>query len=909
MYNAIRSTQHGLIMESQRNVTDYDVKCARLMTENSIDDATNIIPVLSNTSEKYIKKIDDAFSVLADLAVDTDKITEFFTKTQFTSEFEEIPLSTPLKNVNEIGRIKPEYLVQLVKDTATTINDIVNNKIDMKYLMNHFNSDISLRVKKQLVISTKPITDIKNYVKLQEKPIIVEMDSQSIMTVCIPFLRTFAVKKRELQEEIAGVKTAINTASTMMRNYTDTANALKTKGQISGNTLNTLNYYLFNQNRLIEEVITYMVFCLITKIDAYTFNINSYTELYKKTLKYNPEGSNVYHESVYEYSMATADIDTTVNMAIFGNVSSIIDYCERTYESAKSFYENHNSFNKEQEIGFVLDQFDKTNYPYEDLLHAFDVMESGLESIRSKIKDQFASPEDIISSAGFGESLLSRYGMMIGALTNIDRYMNSLNSGKAKSAVLFEILSEMRESKNNVNTIGEWIKKVYDKINEIIKFIDINEGNEISNELVRKETLELVKSIEKDFRNFLGVVIQNIIQRAKVLEEEVFALVNALDEQVDATDVQDEDMDYDEVALEYAMDVHDSLARLYMEAEMLKFRDAKIYKEYGFIFEAEQPAATQTTTAQPEANKDPKKETSSPELKEDPSKQTTEDVTKNNQAADKAKEEQNPEKTKKLSERFKELLNKVNGFFTNVVDNFVAGFSKIVKSDKEFLAEYKDAILNRSFNGLTLKIYDYFNINSSQILKDITTLSNTLGQISESDLSEYTDMKTAQTKLLGFVKIAQGLEFDDGIRIYYKVGANKKEATKINISNTQLKTRTTEMIEFCNDYYNGGHDEVVKSINSLKTACENKVKSLEAKSTSGETTPEDVQALSNISRIVMVFTSAVLTGYRNRAHHYMFALRKLVPRTKKVKETTQEEPTTPVEGEGEVKGQETPATT
>ena len=891
MFESILSVQHGLIMESSDNVTNYDVQCAKLLVENSMgnpDDYKVLVPVINNVSDKYIKKIDDAFAVLSDIAVDADQMAEFFTKIQHTEELDEIPLSTPLKNVNEIGRLKPEYLTQIAKSAASEINNIVNSKVSMRDLMTTFTPDMTSKIKRQLVVSTKPVTDIKGYIKSQERPNIVPMDSQAIMTLCIPFLRSFPVKKRELQEEIAAVKVAINTSVGLMRSYTDTAVALKDKGQISGEVVNTLNYYLFNQNRLMDELITYLVFTLITKIDTYTFNVNSYMELYRKVLKYNPEGSNVYHESVFEYSLAAADIDTTVNHIIHGDASSLIDWSRRTYDKAKSTYENSRSA-KQTSIDFIMDQYNDDNYPYGDLFDTLDKIESGLERIVVAVKDQYASPEAIMNAAGIGESLTARFSMMISEINNISRYFDALNAGKSKTDVLFSILAEMRASEKNMIELGEEIKDVYDEIEETIKYLENNMDNVIPNELVRMEMIKLVNDFEKDYRNFLGVVIQNIIQRGKSLEDEVLVLVENMDEVIDVTDNVPSGSSYNILAVEACIEMDEVFSRLFIEGEMIKFRNAKFAKEYGLVLEAEEPAKPNQTT-------DPnKKEGASPELTEDTSKQSDADKQQNAEAAQEAKNEdkkEDPEKKKKLSERIKELIDKINGYFNKILPDFIKGITAQLQNNTDFLKNYKDPILNRSYNGLTLNIYNYFNLKSQTILDDIGKVSAFVSQISIKDLAEYAKPEVIQEKMFGFLKVPSDMTLDDYIRLYYKVGANQKEVKKIAISNSELKAKTIEMIDFCEDYYlNNGYKNVENDVSSLKNSVTSKINSLKNE----ELTDEQSKALQAISREVLVFTGAVLTAFRNRAQHYMFAIRALLPKNvKPVEDETPKE-----EGTGE----------
>lgn len=871
MYDNFLGTQYGLIKEASENTTKYDVTCARLLTENVLRSTKELIPVIDNSSDKYIKKIDDTFTVLSDISVDTEAITAFFEKIQHTTELEEIPLGTPLKNTNDIGRIKPEYLVQVVKDAASTINDIMNSRISTRDLMTYFSDSLAAKIKKQVVISQRGIADVKAYIKSQERPNIVPMDAQAIQTLCIPFLRSFPIKKRELQEEISSVKSAINTTTSLMRSYADTANGLKAKGQLSDSVIESLNYYLYNLNRIVDECVTFTTFCLLTKIESYTFNINSLMELYRKVNSYNPEGSAVYHESVYEDSMAGLDIDSVVNMAIYGNLSAVKDYARRTFDKAKGAYINASN-NKVENIDFVLNHY-TDGYPYGVIKDCFFNISNGLNMIIAKMKDNFVSPEAVIRSAGFEDTLTSRFGMMISNITSIAKYTDALNEGKAKSAVLFQILSEMKNSEFELDKLSNLIKEVYDKIDETSKYLTMNPDNEIPNEIARQEMISEMERIERDYRNFLGEVLKNIIQRYKILEDEAELLVDGMVTRFDVEPEGDNAPNFNVLAVEACMDIEDIYTRYVMEAEMSKFRISKIYKEYGVMLEAEQPE----TTSQPTIHAKPEqkvkatsegKESSSPEVK-DESHKNPQSAEQNAKAAGQV-QDNSPENQKKLGDMIKSLIDKITSYFDNVTNSFMKGITgKMANSAKELITNYKDALLNRSYNSVELRIYNYFSVKSSDILSNIKAVTNVIGSINPENVVAMTEKE-----LFSFLKFPSGMEPNDYMKLYYKVGPNAKKVEKVAFKNTDLKNKVVEMIEFCEDFYvNNGYTNLMNDINALKTASKNKLNSFKT----ANATQEQMKAMTKVCSLVCVFTGAVLTGYRNRGSHYLFALRKLVP--------------------------------
>lgn len=869
--------QYRIITESSENVFNYDKNCARLLREKATIDTVEdkgIVPVIPITTEGYMKKIDDSFSLLDSVTLGNDKIAEFFSSIHQSAIFSEIPLNTPVRDINDIGRINPEYLTQYVKDMANTINDIVNGKVTMRNLMNYYSKSPAVKIKKQIVIRTPAAlsgtNDIKEYFKSQPQATIIQIDGQSLDNTCIPFLRSFPIKKKEMAQEVGLVKNAITESSNLLNSYTDTIVALKTKGKLTPDVVNTLNYYLYNQNRVVEELITYTTFMLVTKINAYTFNINSYNELYTKVVNYVPEGERAFHESVFEYSLASADINDTTNDLIHGNGTAIIDWAQRVYDSVLSQY-NFNSGSSAVE--FLVDKYTGYANPYGGISNSITEISEGLKQIPMVMRDRFSSPVEIMKKIGLDNQLLDRFNAILNTITDISEYQDNDPNEKT----LLAILGELKDAPEACENLASVIGNCYGAIGDLKRFIDANISDETLNPVSMKEMKELLESTERDYCNLVGIIAQNVIQRYKALENLATSLTHDLhgSEEIDCTDIAPTmKPDYNKTAMESCMDIQDIVNMFMIESEVLRFKEDKYAKEYGVpLFEEVTNNSGGDTNNNGGTQQEEKK---TPDVTENPSEQTGTDKKQNEDAANQANAQDNKKLSERIKDLCKELSKKVEDFFSKVIPDFTKYISTKLSDNSKFLNENRDAIANRSFTGINVKIYNYFGLPAASILSDIQKVSSGISSLTAQDLSSFKDEKALQKKLFPFLTPASGMEFDEYMKNYYKVGPNSKAPEKVTLAGAQLKTKVQEMITFCDDCYtNNGYTQISDAMEALRNATKQKLKAFEKEQNISDDAKKN---LSLISREIQVFASAALMGYRDRGTHFMFTLRRLVPK-------------------------------
>lgn len=878
MHNSLTSAQYDLIMENSADVINYDVTCAQIARKSSLATLVTektIIPTLDTTSYKYIKKIDDSFSLLENIMVDMDAMTEFFTKIQHSDDLNDKPLSTPFMPVNDIGRVKPEYLTQLVNDGASMINDIVNGRKDMKALKSYFDSLPFLRTKKQLVVTTgQSYSELKDYFKSQPDPQIIPIDSQAIITVCLPFLRNFPAKKKEMIEEVAATKDAIFRALTQIRTYGDSLIGLKDGGKLSAPIVDNVNYYLYNLNRGVDELMSFLTYMIITKVNMYTFNINALNELYSKTLKYGPEGSNLYHESAFERTVLPTDIDSVVNSIIQGDGSALIDYANREYGFCRYMVNAKANIPDNLSVDFIMDKYKHGDYPYDKIIDCLNVIESSLESLKRGFQDEYASPENVAKNAGFEDPMINRFAALSSGLLDVTRYTDALDRGVAKSEVLFGIMAELRESEEVSREFTKKVTEVYKAFNELLTWVTNNVDGSIKSEAIRKDAVEVVTNLKNDYNDLVGVFCTNMIQRFFILEKNCENLIESPENVVSVDGISE--LDYVTDVIESELNDLHIIGKLMIESEVEAFRKEKLASIYG-IFEEK--------TLEDGNNK----ESSTPEVKTNTAEVNNADVVQNKAAAETIKKDEG-EETSKPSKSFKEVMKELVNSMSELKEKILKKFHdftvKRLGVDTEFLQKYKESLLTRSYNGKQLNMIPYNQISSDTVHNDINQLIANIGKISQSNIDSFKDENTLVSQLFGFIKPPKG-ELDTYIRGYYKVGAKyAMNIQKVPYKNTELKNLVTEMIEFCEKYYGGEYQTIQNEINNLTKQLSSKLNSLTNLSSDG------VQATRSIKHEVEVFYASVLTGYQHKATNFMQALKKLTPdyqETKPVEEQREDE--------------------
>ena len=139
---------------------------------------------------------------------------------------------------------------------------------------------------------------------------------------------------------------------------------------------------------------------------------------------------------------------------------------------------------------------------------------------------------------------------------------------------------------------------------------------------------------------------------------------------------------------------------------------------------------------------------------------------------------------KTLSEKLKELIDKILNFFSELFNRFMGNVTKIVEINQKWLADNKNKLLNMNCNNIKVDILPYWNSNDIQSY--INALSNLIDDgakaVNTSPVTKDAVYAMLETKRLK----DKNMEFKESLRKRFTVGSNEFNK-KVTITGDELK--------------------------------------------------------------------------------------------------------------------------
>ena len=599
-------------------------------------------------------------------------------------------------------------------------------------------------------------------------------------------------------------------------------------------------------------------------------------------------------ESVMSGTMMDMTAEDVAFPIIEGDVSPMISVLRKLINTHYSGY-MMNSRNNDKYIDVNLASASYDNTVYDDTETALNAIFAGLESLEKNIKDRYMSFDDVITKCGFDAKLEDRFAIMLAKIKNISPYTSMENHYHGEK-IFLSIMKEFTEAEDvRWNVIGDTICKIHKGIDDLRSKLEQNLNNEFPNIEMNREMISYLFDLDGNVKDLVGDIGCRYLYRYTSLSEFAEKTYDRTGDliSIDINECVDDDIYYDTTDyMEYSQKISletISLVNSYaMYESNRKYNQAIINAKYGFLMEAE-PAQTPqpTTTAQPQQT-----QTATPAnsntvgVQQDQSKMSDADVAKNNEAAAQAtssnsNNDNSEEKKKTFRDKINELLQKCQAFFGTVLEKFQKALDAKNVINTAFLNNNKAAILNRSFNGVVLKIPPYDAYDPKNIFSDISSVNTAITGINASDLGSLADETAIYAKLLPSIN-ANGQDIAEYLNSHYRFGKNHQKDEKgkyqtVEYKNTALKTLTENMVAFCEEYTATGADNLQSEIRKLKATMEDKLNSFTT-NTNENTSTEIVSTIGTLSTAVQTITSVMMNAYRDRFNDYMKALRDLVPK-------------------------------
>jgi len=850
--------RYKILMESSKALSEYDSLCTQIVTENYLNPVykpvNSVSPSLGNT---YSKLLNDSYSLLRDISVDSAALESFFSSVQ-------IPPNTRLviKDAYKIGKIKTEFIDQLIKDAAGDINLIINNKKSMNDVMAFFNNMPAIRIKRQIVMGVQPPMDNRDYLSKTESDIVIT-DPKQISANCISFVKAFPQKRLEVDTEVTSLNQSITSAYTKLAMFSATINRLKDENRLPNESINTLNYYVFNINHVVDDVVSYATFMLITKINALTYNVNSYNDLYNTLGRPRINKESVFADDVLQ----TNDNFMTEEMTQ-GDASAIINWANQVYDKIRSMYTEYRDTDKAQYLDVKLDNYKKDDSPYDPLNRILIKISSSFDNIKHQLQDKYVAPEDVFNNSYLSNQSLSNLERQANIISIPSNNVYAISNGDK----MFLTMAELRDSTPLLSNLANNCKNVRDKFLELDSILS---GDDPSISFaVKQDALNILRERHALFDHIINSVCKCLIKRYAQMERACCGLLEVVEKVIDVPNRKNENSDYNTLA-KSILDIDRITNICVTEKSMQEYKRERLKKEYGIVLE------DGDDDKKTDENKDDKK----PDVKEDTSKMSDADKDQNKKAADEAdnnndkKDNDDGEKKKKKS--VSDVLAAIGKFFDDIINKFKDNTTKITQNDSAFLKNNKQAILDRSVKGITINMYPYTNRSSSEFVQDMDKLKNNIASITPSNIGEYKSDEDIKKKIFNFTTIPDGVDFSTFFTNYCKYGqekavslGDKTEVEKTSFTNDACKNLINDMVTFCDDAINNnGATNVAEALVSLKSATETMVKAFTDDS-------DNLANVTSISNKVQTFSTAIKVAHQNKYFHYINALRKLKPTDK-----------------------------
>lgn len=850
------------------------------MAKTRMGEARILALEASGTFQEFSSKINDVFSTLQNIDVDETEITTFLKEISRAPKNLYEDSAIVFVNPDNVGRINASYIQDFAQDIAATAERILSGDITSISGTN-VASPVIEGIKRQLVAGTYKGNTSKNCFEELPKGIPYSYDASFINGIAIPFVKSFSAKRAEVAAEIAAIEKASESSFAIISSISQSKEILSA----DTDSRQLLNVYLSAAGTAMVDIVSFASYLIIRKMDIMIANATALNEMCDNIrsnglIRLAAEAA--VDEETPAYGIENADMLIGVVRGVYGKVKySIMNYYGETSHPID-----------DQTIISVRDKYSQMVYPAEVFINILSEKKEAIEKLQDILqKIRFPSPVQFATDLGLYNSMIPMYVDKIESISDISAYTNNDSIGVADKA--FASLAELHDLEEIIRKIVMCGNEISVTLEELKRMAQNPTGMTSNSDAVRKEVLDVVEAISSNINmELIPEVFGAIDKRCVSLDSYIDSILDSEMTIVPDMSCIDDETDYVESAMQSVLSDEEIYANAQITEAARKFRSAASTAVTFIMTEAESPAINKsgatpgnpTTTGTGADTSSSAKSGKGVEVSEDGTKRSTTDTAQNDNAADSVKKD-----PRAFKDSIKKILDQAMKFF----DDMISNFGNTIKSKKnddaaQYITGNKDAILNRSFNGVTLKIPFFPELNTSEVVKEIGQVTAAVGALNAQSINNSTEDKLA-TLLFPFADFGNASTPDDRIKAVKERYTGKENAAKEEFSGAKLRNKTQKMMEFCEEYYVAKKcNDVSTALQTLKNTTKTMMNGLSS-ITDMNTVPEDAK-VRFITRSVKMFAGAITTTYRNQANAYYSALKSLTPKKRTSKEA-------PIQGE------------
>lgn len=718
--------------------------------------------------QQYSEMIQNVVNDLNNLKFDSVTFNEFFTS--FTD--------STLNNINDdiyinplieydVTTFKPQYLNQYIQNIELIIDRTLNDKInknDIDYLIS---SDITNRVKKQIVNTNLPYEySAKKLIKINRNHDLIKIDENYIKSDIIPFIKSAENTRKTLIEDSSELIKSIDNSNIKIKRFITVLDKIKKDDNISSETIQKLNYVLYNLIRSFIDVVSFISYAMIRKINMFTHNVNTCIDVYNKLQKYTSYAN----ESVLDCTLVTTDYHSLADAIITGRIDAYEEISNQIYEYIYGcFTNNKNStfFTNSIDTEIENAEYDKTQY--EEANKMIIIISQGLDIIAASSDDYLLVFDEIIEKAGFVLRLADRFRGTLSKFDDISEYSSSLNIPVYNTIqpLLFKAIREVKDYPKNMKTLSDNVVDCKTKLSMLQQRFEKNINDRYRNTETIREINIFLEDFTEQYNKLIEITAGKFMERLKSIKTVLirFLACDELPDVVDGEDSYNDEHISIESVYESLINDYEEITDLIFESMSVSYNIAKQKKERGvnIILEETQNSGNIGNNLISQINK-----------------------------------------------WFDELVTKISGIINS-------------KKDSAYLSKHRQEFLNMDFTNITSKvnIVDYESLQPYSVMnRDMRALASKVNtaNLSMAKIQTLKDNNALVTLIFGNNPpsyVWNDKNPTNAITDYYKFGKNRK-IEPMKFSGNNLKTIVTNAVTYCESYNNKFLPELKKNITNIK---------------------------------------------------------------------------------------------
>ena len=738
----------------------------------------------------YTSMLERAIQSFSDIKLDKNATKLFMAK---LSDIPKLNASnTMVKDISLDNTVfKPQYLSQYITLVQKNIDALINDEINFVTATKFMTDDYPIKVEKQIVKTTIPygITSKELRKETNLTAPLVKADFNFIKTKVLPFVTGYEKLKQDTMTESNAVLNSIKEAEVTVKAMLNALNKLRAVEGISSAKINEVNQLAYNSIRGIIDVVAFVSFNLIHKLNVISSNVITLNRLY--TTIFN----------LHEGNVTEASLDRmVVNNDEYSCGSKLIQGQVPAYTIlANNIYEYH--------MG-MLDQFQSDDngtdriYPkdiFEEIVKAYIIISEGLNIIAREGDDYLLIFDDIINKSGFSLVLVDRFREVINNINDLSMYSNDGIDQVAMDVEMYlSMLTEVKNYPDNMQKIADACHETFNKLIYLQERFADNINGEFADMETCNELKVFMKDLKEQYVDMTNTIANNAMTRLRTIGEKLVEMeatnpdvaytsdnVVAIDT---SSDVDISESAFDLLVEEKATEIKNhfnELQKQYIREKMLALENVNV------IFEAEAaPANGSTDNTKPTVIDNSKPEDNGGNNTPQTSSATVNSV------------------IDQILKFFEDMRNKMNNIIT-----------KNSKHNQEFLNANKDGLLNRSYNNVTIQIVNYDNVTLETIKGQMNQLTHNVARLSPQVIQGFKSISDVYKNLTPFISgmnATEDTEIKKQMYNFYAMGNVTSDPANKNVSNGELKTFVAnEMIPYCETYYGFMADTFVPFTNDI----------------------------------------------------------------------------------------------